>query len=206
VNPPPVDAPALHLPDVEARHQPGAYATLIAAARAEGREYSKIWDLFAYQQDVTRHLGAFTQGVLRTPASITPAMRELIAAYTSYLNGCGFCTQAHAQAAAALLDDDALVGRVLEDVASAGLPAADVALLRLVRTMTLDLPSVTAADVARVRAAGWDDEAIYFAITTCALFNFYNRWITATGVPQMSDAAHRAQGQALAARGYTRSE
>ena len=55
-----------------------------------------------------------------------------------------------------------------------------------------------------VREAGWDDEAIYFAITTCALFNFYNRWITATGVPVMSAEAHREQGRMLATRGYTR--
>ena len=70
--------------------------------------------------------------------------------------------------------------------------------------MTTDLPSVTAADVEGLRAAGWDDEATYFAITTCALFNFYNRWITATGVPAMSPEAHRDQGRQLAARGYTR--
>jgi hypothetical protein len=36
------------------------------------------------------------------------------------------------------------------------------------------------------------------------LFNFYNRWITATGVPEMSEAAHRQQGQSLASRGYGR--
>ena len=55
-----------------------------------------------------------------------------------------------------------------------------------------------------LRDAGWDDEAIYYAITVCALFNFYNRWITATGVPVMSPEAHRHQGRQLATRGYTR--
>jgi hypothetical protein len=48
------------------------------------------------------------------------------------------------------------------------------------------------------------DEAIYYTITTCALFNFYNRWITASGVPEMSAEAHRQQGPNLAARGYGR--
>jgi hypothetical protein len=37
-----------------------------------------------------------------------------------------------------------------------------------------------------------------------ALFNFYNCSLTATGVPEMSDAAHRAQGRGLATRGYIR--
>ena len=54
---------------------------------------------------------------------------------------------------------------------------------------TTDLPAFGASDIAAARAAGWDDEAIYFAITTCALFNFYNRWITATGVPSVASCA-----------------
>jgi hypothetical protein len=45
-------------------------------------------------------------------------------------------------------------------------------------------------------------ETIFY--TTCALFNFYNRWITATGVPELSSEGHRRQGEALAARGYIR--
>ena len=66
-------------------------------------------------------------------------------------------------------------------------------MLRFVAKVTRELPGVTGADVERVRAAGWDDEAIYYAITTCALFNFYNRWITATGVAEMSEEAHRGR-------------
>ena len=91
--------PALYLPDVEANHQPGIYRDLIASARGRNAEYSKIWDLFAYQQSFTIHLARFTQGVLRQPATISPGLRELVAAYTSYQNECGFCTQAHAAAA-----------------------------------------------------------------------------------------------------------
>ena len=56
-------------------------------------------------------------------------------------------------------------------------------------------------DVAGPPRSGWDDAAIYYAITSCALFNFYNRWITACGVPEMSPEAHREQGRTLAARG-----
>ena len=195
---------SLYLPEIEANPQPGAYRTLIERAKANGTEYSKIWDLFAFQHDITIHMGRFTHGVLRQPASISPGIRELIAAYTSRLNECGFCTKAHAAAAAELLGDQDLVARVLRDPEQAPLDERTRVLLRFVRAITTNLPAVSGADVQRVRAAGWDDEAIYFAITTCALFNFYNRWITATGVPQMSDEAHREQGRALAARGYIR--
>ena len=191
------------LPGVEAGAKPGTYATLVDNAKRAGGEYSKIWDLFAFQPDVTHHLSHFSQGVMRKPASITPGMRELIAAYTSYQNECRFCTKAHAAAASELLGDQALVWSALRDLEASTLAAKDKAILRFVGKMTTNLPGVVRQDVAAVQAAGWDDEAIYFAITTCALFNFYNRWITATGVPEMSEEAHRLQGKGLA-RGYVR--
>jgi hypothetical protein len=117
---------------------------------------------------------------------------------------CAFCTRAHAAAAAELLGDEALVWKVLRDLESSPLPEQDKLLLRFVGKVTKNLPAITSEDVGALQAAGWDDEAIYYAITTCALFNFYNRWITATGVPEMSEEVHRRQGKMLASRGYSR--
>ena len=194
---------ATFLPGVVAAPKPGAYRTLIEGAQARNAEYGRIWDLFAFQ-DFTVHMGRFTQGVMRQPASISDGLRELIAAYTSYQNECAFCTQAHAATAAALLGDEALVWQALRDVESAPLAEKDKALLRFTGKVTKNLAAIGQADSDVLRAAGWDDEAIYYAITTCALFNFYNRWITATGVPAMSADGHKQQGQMLAARGYTR--
>ena len=194
----------LYLPTVEASHQPGPYQKLIADARSRNAEYSKIWDLFAFRNDFTVHLARLSQGVMRQPATISPGLRELIAAYTSYQNECAFCTQAHAAAAVELLQDEALVWSVLRDVDHSGISEKEKLLLRFVGKVTKNLAAVEAADVQALQAAGWDDEAIYFAITTCALFNFYNRWITATGVPEMSEDAHRQQGKSLALRGYGR--
>lgn len=194
----------LYLAGVEARHQPGPYQSLIADAKGRGAEYSKIWDLFAFKNEFTVHLARFSHGVMRLPATISPGLRELIAAYTSYQNECAFCTQAHAAAAAELLNDETLVWKVLRDVESSGISEKEKVLLRFVGKVTKNLPAITGADVALLQSAGWDDEAIYYAITTCALFNFYNRWISATGVPEMSQDAHRQQGKSLASRGYGR--
>ena len=194
----------LYLPGVESDLKPGLYKDLIYSARGRNAEYSKIWDLFAFQPSFTDSLSTFSQGVLRAPASISPAMRELIAAYTSSRNECRFCTRAHAAAAAELLGSEDLVGSVLSDLEASPLEEKDKAILRFTAKITLDLPAITASDVERVRSGGWDDEAIYFAITTCALFNFYNRWITATGVAEMSEEAHRQQGRHLALHGYVR--
>jgi uncharacterized peroxidase-related enzyme len=195
---------SLYLPDVEANHQRGPYATLVADAKSRDAEYSKIWDLFAFKNEFTVHLARLSQGVIRTPSTISTGMRELIAAYTSFQNECAFCTQAHAAAAASLLGDEALVWKALRDVDTAPISDKDKALLRFVGKMTKHLPDVDGCDIDVLKGAGWDDEAIYYAITTCALFNFYNRWITAAGVPEMSEDAHREQGRRIASHGYTR--
>ena len=196
----------LYLPGVEEGAKPGPHLSHIEAARARGSEYSKIWDLFAFQPSITSHLAAFTDGIIRQPSSISVAMRELIAAATSHANKCAFCTESHAAAAAHLWGSEDLVWGVLEDLETSRLSEKDKSILRFTKKITLDLPAVTGQDVEEVRAAGWDDEAIYFAVTTCALFNFYNRWIDGTGVPPMSKEAHRQQGKALASNGYIRKE
>ena len=77
-------------------------------------------------------------------------------------------------------------------------------LFRLIDKVNHDSPRMTPADLDVARAAGWTDEELYFAITVCALFNFYNRWIDATGVHALSDEAHRAGGKRSAAGGYAR--
>ena len=98
-----------------------------------------------------------------------------------------------------------MVWGVLRDLESSALDERDKALFRFVTKVNHDSPRITPEDMAPLYAQGWDDEAIYFAITVCALFNFYNRWIDASGVHAMSEEAHKAGGKRTAAHGYVRS-
>lgn len=59
-------------------------------------------------------------------------------------------------------------------------------------------------DVDQVKRAGWTDEAIYDAVNVCALFNFYNRWIDATGVHDMPASSYEMSGQRLKEVGYVK--
>ena len=93
----------------------------------------------------------------------------------------------------------------MADIETSSLDDRHKALFRFIEKVNHDSPNIGAADIAPLHAAGWTDEAIYFAITVCALFNFYNRWVDATGVHAMSDAAHRAGGKRMATQGYARS-
>lgn len=103
-----------------------------------------------------------------------------------------------------LLEDEELVESVLRDVESSKLDEKHKALFRFIDKVNQESPSIAAADLDPLRAIGWTDEALYFAITVCALFNFYNRWIDATGVHALSEEAHRAGGKRMATQSYAR--
>lgn len=80
----------MFLPDMENNPQPGPYRELVRTMQQAGREYPQIWHLFAFCPEATEHLARFTQEIMRGPAPISPGLRELIAAYTSYRNDCPF--------------------------------------------------------------------------------------------------------------------
>ena len=102
------------------------------------------------------------------------------------------------------MGSEELVWGVLRDVESSSLDEKHKALFRFVEKVNHDSPRITPDDMTPLHEAGWDDEAIYFAITVCALFNFYNRWIDASGVHALSEEAHRMGGKRTAAHGYVR--
>ena len=93
---------------------------------------------------------------------------------------------------------------VLAGVESSRLDEQHKALFRFIDKVNRESPAIAPTDLDVPRAAGWSDEALYFAITVCALFNFYNRWIDATGVHALSDEAHREGGKRSAQHGYVR--
>ena len=93
---------------------------------------------------------------------------------------------------------------MLKDFESSALTESEKALFRFVDRVNRESPAMTADDMKPLYAAGWSDEVIYYAITVCALFNFYNRWIDASGVHALSDEAHREGGKRSALHGYVR--
>ena len=91
---------------------------------------------------------------------------------------------------------------VLRDHLTAPISDKEKALFTFMEATNRASQEITRDDVDLVRAAGWSDEAIYDAVTVCALFNFYNVWVDATGVSDMPEAAYLAGGERMASRGY----
>ena len=91
---------------------------------------------------------------------------------------------------------------VLDDFRTAPIGERDKAMFAFLERMNRESHRLQREDVDAVVAAGWTEEAIYDAITVCALFNFYNKWIDATGVGDMPAAAYAMSGRRLAEYGY----
>jgi alkylhydroperoxidase family enzyme len=95
---------------------------------------------------------------------------------------------------------------VLDDYTTAPFSERERTLFAFLAKMIEASTSIRQADVDEALAAGWTDEALYDAITVCALFQFYNNWIDATGVSDMPAFAYEMSGKRLATRGYATAE
>jgi alkylhydroperoxidase family enzyme len=102
------------------------------------------------------------------------------------------------------IDAEDFIASVIRDLETSGLTEKEKALFRFVEIVNRRSNSISPSDIETLHRAGWDDDAIYYAITVCALFNFYNRWVDASGVHAMSDEAHRQGGKRSATIGYVR--
>ena len=93
---------------------------------------------------------------------------------------------------------------MLEDYRTAPIDDREKALFAFIDKMNAQSNRIRRDDIEELKRAGWSEDAIYDAITVCALFRFYNAWIDATGVHDMPAAAYALSGRRLAEQGYSR--
>lgn len=191
----------MFLKEIESRPPEGMMKIAFKKLRDAGQAVPEIMHLFRFKKRSTDHLVRFTEEVMRGPSPLSRGMRELIGAYASAKNQCGFCSCAHAPVAAQLLGQE-LVDEVMLDLETSRLDSAHKALFRYVAKVSQNPALVTGSDVDQVKEAGWSEEAIYDALTVAALFKFYNTWNNGSGVQQMESADYVQSGKRLITMGY----
>lgn len=138
--------------------------------------------------------------VLRDWSPLTVAERELIAAYVSGLNACTYCHGAHIVAARAFGIESTLFDGLMADLESSVVDDRLKPILAYVGKLTRTPAMITEADAHRVYAAGWDEQALFDAVSVCALFNFMNRIVEGSGIKSNPLEADEAEMQARLAR------
>ena len=139
-------------------------------------------DLYARFPKNVAPLMAYTDGLLRGEGELSVGEREMIATFTSGLNGCTFCYGSHMVYAELFGIDAALIDAMIADLDAA--PVSDNLRPLLAYVCKLnDLPSkLVQADADAVYDAGWSEQGLYEAVQVNALFNMMNRVIEGTGV------------------------
>ena len=174
-----------------------AFKKLTEARRA----IPEILHLFRFKTRSTDHLVRFTEEVMRGPSPLSRGMRELIGAFVSNKSQCSFCSCAHAPVAERLLGKE-LVEEVMLDFENSRLDRAHKELFRYLTKVAQSAAQVSAADVEKLKEAGWSEEAIYDALTVASLFKFYNTWNNGSGVQTMTSEDYDHSGERLINMGY----
>ena len=105
-----------------------------------------------------------------------------------------------------MLGDKEKVAAVLKGYRTAPITDAEKSLFKFLDKVNRQSNTLGPVDIAEAKAAGWPEEALYDAISVCALFNFYNRWIDAAGVQDMPALGYQMSAHRLATAGYVRPE
>ncbi len=144
---------------------------------------------------------ALHTAALRNESSLSPADKELIAAFVSGLNECRYCYGVHSRTAIAYGLDESTLQSLIDDVDGSSIRAELKPLLRYVQKLTVDPSRMTQSDARAVFDAGWDEQALHEAVLTTCIFNFMNRLLEGHGV-KGGDIDFAERGRALHDQGY----
>ena len=160
-----------------------------------------LLDAFRAYPDAARPLLDYHEVLLRGPSPFTVAERELIAAYVSGLNACGYCHGVHRATAEAFGIAEGTLDALLGDPDTAPVDARMRPVLRYVRKLTEAPSRVTPDEVGAVLDAGWSERAVHDAASICGLFNLMNRIVDGLGL-RAGDEYFALSSRRLADIGY----
>lgn len=158
-----------------------------------------------FRPETGQPLNELAEVLLRKqPHPLTPGERELIAAYVSGLNECGFCCSSHSAFAAAQLPAGmTLVDQVRADLDNAPITGKLRALLRIAAAVQESGRKVTDDLVAAARAEGAGDLEIHDTVLIAAAFCMFNRYVDglATFTPAEQDS-YSGMAKRIVEHGY----
>lgn len=163
-----------------------------------------IRSLVMFRPESGQHLYALAQVLLRGESPLSPAVRELIAAYVSSGNECGFCRDSHAAAARYLFKDKKeVVDFVLDEYHHAPISEKLKALLNIAGKVRKNGKEVTPEDVSRARNEGAEDREIHDTVLIAATFSMFNRYVDGLASFTPTDPkAYEEMGVRLGEKGY----
>ena len=144
---------------------------------------------------------AWYDEAMKGDSGLTKAEREMIAVVVSVANQCPYCIAAHGAALRKLTKDPALADAIAADHTTAPLEPRVRAMLDYALALTLRPATMSEADVAALRDAGWSDEDVMDIAEVTGLFNMSNRM--ASGLGWAPNPEYESLGRSREVRGST---
>ncbi|VAW60172.1 hypothetical protein MNBD_GAMMA11-65 [hydrothermal vent metagenome] len=164
------------------------------------RDFQGISDVF--MRDPERYL-PFVQlldNVMSEVSELSKVQKEMIALYSSHLNGCHYCVDSHSSVLISLKTDENLV----RSLANSSIDVLDDklrAVFKFASKLSLDPGNICDADIVAVRSAGWSDQTIEDTICIVSTFAFLNRLVDGFGLVG-SDEHFQQVGGMVSQQGY----
>lgn len=168
---------------------------LFARAREKLGFVPNVFRVYAFRPERFRRWRAHFNEVTVGESELTQAEREMIAVAVSAENHCLYCLTAHGAALRVALDDGVLGDRITLDYRRAGLDERTTAMLEYAVKITRSPVECSEADIERLRALGFSDQAIFDIAETAAMYNFTNRLAAATGMLPNREYHDMGRGQ-----------
>lgn len=153
-------------------------------------EYSDITDLTYGDRKRYVHFERLSHQLLRGTSDFSIQERELMAAFTSALNGCQYCVGLHEKIAENFGLEEKVVQQLLKDIDQANISEKLKPVLHFIKKLTLTPNRIVQADVNRVLQSGWSEQALSDAIAICSLLNFANRLLDGHGIKGSKNLHH----------------
>jgi uncharacterized peroxidase-related enzyme len=147
-----------------------------------------IYKAMSLRPDLMERVADLTDRAHFTSGFLSRRTKELIATYVSSLNRCPYCLGSHAdnlRALGASARQTEAIAR--HDLTAASLSRKERTLLTFVKILTVAPATVSDAQIAQLRHAGWHDGAIFEAAFETALFAFFNRIAQTYGLASPTD-------------------
>lgn len=165
------------------------------------KSFKGLADAFVRDPGLYTPLLQFIEAVMTRKSDLSKAEREMIAAFVSHRNACGFCYGAHRWTLAAMGYDWATIESLNDGEAGELLDDRLRAMLGFAEKLTDGRGGVGQSDIDLLLAAGWSEQAVEDAVNVISLFNYVNRLVSGLGI-EATDDYFRLIGKTLASKGY----
>ncbi len=154
--------------------------TRIEAVHEKAGFIPNIFLVLARRPDEFRAFFAYHDALMDKPGPLTKAERELIVVATSATNDCLYCVIAHGAVLRIRAKDAQIADQVATNFRTAHLNPRERAMLDFATRLARDPGNTGEAEIAALRAAGFDDEAIWDIGAITSFFALSNRMATLT--------------------------